>query len=59
MITITSQNGDIRYNVVEFVLDTINDIPNLPTDVSAGSTAFVISTGDCYMFNSEGSWVKL
>lgn len=59
MINMTSQNGDTKYNVVEFVVDTPADIKDLPTTVAMGSSALVISTSEAYMLNGKKEWVKL
>lgn len=55
-----SHEGDISYNIKEWVCDTPEDLANLPSDPAAmGSTAFIISTSELYMLNSEGKWVKI
>lgn len=59
MINITSANGKTQYNIYEFVCDTPDDLISLPKDCGVGSTAFIISTGDLYMINSNKEWVKL
>lgn len=41
----------------EFVLDTENDVKNLPTALP-GSTALVVASGNVYMVNASGKWVK-
>ena len=42
-----------------FVCDTEADISSLPTDCPAGSTAFVISTSQTYMIDSDGTWNEI
>lgn len=47
--------------VCEFVCDTVADVAKLQTDhpnCCTGSTALVIQTGDVYMVNTSGTWVK-
>ena len=39
--------------VVEYVAGTEADVTDLPTELSQGSTCFVIETGAVYMFNEE------
>ena len=39
--------------VVEYVAGTEADVADLPTELSQGSTCFVIETGAVYMFNEE------
>lgn len=67
--------GDKNVNKVrEFVLDTIDDLIKLPTQTkkgtqdgnsvdneccATGSSAFIISTSQLYMLNSEGNWCEL
>lgn len=59
-INTSSTNGQIAYNIKEFICDTPTDLQNLPSvGIGAGSTAFVISTKELYMINSTGTWVKL
>jgi hypothetical protein len=58
-VVLRAQNGEVRYNVNEYVLDTIADIVNLPTTCATGSTALVIETAEVYIKNGEGIWVSL
>jgi hypothetical protein len=66
MVVITNRrnvpdnNGNRGKDVVEFTVDEVQDIQSLPgiDEVSAGSTAFVIVTGEVYMLGSEG-WRKI
>lgn len=41
----------------EFILDTEDDVRALP-QCCAGSTALVCSTGNVYIVNASGRWVK-
>ena len=60
MINIYSQNGDTGYSIIEYILDTENDLTGLAElKAGAGSTALIISTSEVYMKNSLGEWVKL
>jgi hypothetical protein len=55
-----SHEGEISYNIKEWVCDTVEDLVNLPSgSMAMGSTAFIISTSELYMLNSEGEWVKI
>lgn len=45
------------YGVRNLVLDTDADVANLPKS-AAGSTAYVIESGDRYICNSKGEWKK-
>lgn len=59
MYKMTSRNGEVVYDVKEFVCDTPEDIAMLPRNCSMGSTCVVISTSEVYMMNSKGEWVKI
>ena len=41
----------------EFILDTEADVAELP-ECCSGSTALVCSTGNVYIVNASGQWVK-
>lgn len=58
MYKIVKNDKDISYGVKEFACDTELDILQLPRS-EMGSTAFVLETGNVYMANSFGEWVKL
>lgn len=58
MHTLISHDGNPAYGLKEYVVDVPEDIKNLP-EALMGSTALVISTGEVYMINSEGKWIKL
>ena len=59
MVNLISENGTPKYGRVRFVVDTPNDLSNLPTVVSIGSTCFIISTSENYMLNSNHQWIKV
>lgn len=59
MITKTSQSGHVAYGLLEFMIDTVNDLNQLPVDVPMGSTAFCIEDGSVYVINSSGEWVEI
>ena len=75
MFTITQIGGKANSSSLrEFTLDTPDDISLLPTQkikgknpnntvdndyCSTGSSAFVISTGQLFMLNSEGIWCEV
>lgn len=58
-IGVISNNGTHNYKYKEFTCDTPDDIKQLPKDCSPGSNAFIISTSEVYMINSEGKWIKV
>lgn len=59
MVGIMRQNGRPAYNLMEYVVDTEDDIKSLPKEVAMGSSAFVINTGEVYMLNGKKEWVKI
>ena len=59
MYNVYAQNGDTQYNIMEYVVDTPDDIETLPRTGAMGSSALVISTSEMYMLNSEKEWVKI
>lgn len=60
MIALMGQGGHTTYNLKEFVLDSEDDLENLPVEgIPMGSYAFVISTSEVYMFNSNKEWIKI
>jgi hypothetical protein len=59
MVGIMKQNGQSTYNLMEYVVDTEDDIKSLPREVAMGSTAFIIKTGDVVMLNGKKEWVKI
>lgn len=59
-------NGTASVNLYELFADSASDLPTDPyyfsTDdakyiISQGSIAWIISTSEMYIFNSQGSWV--
>lgn len=60
MIKIYSNNGKISYDVKEYIVDTEEDINNIPeNNCGAGSVIFVTSTCKFYFKNNEGKWVEV
>jgi len=59
MVNTVSTSGHVGYGIKEFMCDTAADVQNLPVDIPAGSTAFVIATSEAYVINSQGSWIKI
>ena len=56
---IIAENGETKKDIYELVVDTPEDMAELPRHFGAGSTVIVISTAEVYMKNLEGEWVKL
>lgn len=59
MYSISANRNKIAYDVKRFVIDFTSDIPLLPKDCAAGSTAFVIENSTRYMLNNNGQWVLI
>ena len=54
-----STNGQVRYHVDEYVIDTPDDLEKLPPQAAPGSAAICTSTGDVYMKDNTGKWVAI
>lgn len=61
MINIIEQNGKSSYNVINYIIDSTDDLENLPTNIASGSTALIATgiTTDIYILNNQKEWVKL
>lgn len=59
MINTISTSGHITYGLKDFVVDTAEEIKNLPIDCPMGSTAFVIATKTKYMLNGSKEWTQI
>ena len=59
MYSISANRNKIAYDVKRFVIDFTSDIPLLPKDCAAGSTAFIIENSTRYMLNNNGQWVLI
>lgn len=60
MYSVISNDGDIAYNVNEYVCDSVSDLFALPR-CAAGSIAIILENNNVsiYMKNSKNEWVKL
>jgi hypothetical protein len=60
MINLYKQDGEILYGIKEFLLDSEDDVKDLPTKkIHVGSMAMVIPTGAIYILNGFSEWVKI
>lgn len=59
MIDIISRGDIISYGHNEYIVDSPKDIAELPITDRQGSSAFVISTGERYILNSNKEWKKV
>ena len=58
-IKMISTNGQVQYGVSEFVIDSPEDLKNLPAKSDMGSAALCLSNGVLYMKNSSGEWKEI
>jgi hypothetical protein len=54
-----STNGDVQYNVNEYIVDTPEDLEKLPYNCVMGSSALCLSNSSVYIKNSKGKWVEI
>lgn len=59
MFSLFSNSGKRIPYTHEFIVDSSSDIASLPTNVKAGSMAFVINDSTYYMMNHNNTWVKI
>lgn len=59
--SIISQGDHKTAYLKEFVVDTIEDIKDLPTfpNTAIGSNCLVIGTSDVFMLGNDNEWYKL
>lgn len=57
MVNLYRQDGETLYGVKEFLLDSVEDLAKLPTNLRSGSSALIIPTGDLYILNGDKKWV--
>lgn len=58
-IKMISTNGQVQYNVDEFVIDSPEELKALPTKSAPGSVAICTSNGNVYMKNGKGEWKEI
>ena len=56
---LTSTNGDIQYNINEYVIDTEADLESLPKNCAMGSSALCLENGSVYIKDGKGKWVEI
>lgn len=59
MIQAVKQSGHHLYGIVEYVIDSVADLDDLPIDIPMGSSALVIATSDVYILSGNKEWVLL
>lgn len=55
MIAKYGQGNKINYDMQRWLVDTETEIASIPRSVM-GSTVYVITTGESWMIDSQGSW---
>ncbi len=58
-IKMTSTNGQIQYNINEYVVDTPNDLEKIPQSAAMGSAALCLSNGSVYIKDGSGNWKEI
>lgn len=59
MYSLYANDDDILYGIQKYIVDTEEDMENLPNHTRAGSTAFVIETSTTYILNHSKEWKKI
>lgn len=59
MVNLYKQDGETLYGIKEFIVDSLEDIKELPKNVRVGSMALVIPTGGIYVFNGKKEWTPI
>ena len=54
-----STYGQVQYNVSEFVIDSPDDLENLPKKCAQGSVALCTDDGSVYVKDSTGEWKEV
>lgn len=54
-----STNGQVQYGVDEFMIDSPNDLKNLPSRSQMGSVALCLEDGAVYVKDSKGEWKEV
>lgn len=56
MIQIMSSNGEISYGVNDYVIDTDNELNEIPSNAEGGSTAYSIESGTTFIKDNMNEW---
>ena len=59
MFSYISQNGNDAQYLSSLLADSENDVQNLPTNISPGSTCFIEETGATFMLSNSHYWFKV
>lgn len=55
----TSTNGQVQYNVNEYVIDSPQDLNSLPKNAAPGSAALCLSDGSVYVKGTDNEWKEV
>lgn len=58
MITKIKENDNLAYGLCQFIIDSDQEIDNLPTNIAIHSIALSIS-GNYFILNGNREWVQL
>lgn len=60
MFSIYANGNKIAHGQKEFLVDELNDLLLIPTtNLTPGTTAFVIANSQTYMLNHNKQWIKV
>lgn len=59
MIQIMSSGGEVSYGVNDYVIDTDDELNEIPNNAEAGSTAYSIESGTTFIKNNMNEWSVL
>lgn len=59
MYKIYKQNNNVQPYVTELIIDTMDDMTDLPTSFDPGSTCLVAEGSRVFVLNNEKNWVEL
>lgn len=59
MIQIMSSNGEISYGVNDYVIDTDDELNEIPSNAEGGSTAYSIESGTTFIKDNMNEWSVL
>ena len=58
MIQILKQNGEAPYGLNEYIIDTKEELPKIPKNISMGSSVFVVEENKTYILDGKKQWIE-
>lgn len=55
-VTLIQSDSNVAHGVNTYLVDTEDDVKNLPVSCKPGSQALVIESGNVYFLNSKREW---